>query len=115
MSHPATIAEPAQIRSALRLYQVMAVVAGVALFVLLAEMVLKYGLGQRNFFTENWSYIHGFLYMAYAATIANLGLKLSWGLKRIVLHLLTGFVPLLPFFAERRVTAQTEVLLTRTA
>ncbi len=112
MSQP-TLAPPQQVRSALRLYQVMAVVAGVALFILVAEMVMKYGLGQRNFFTENWGYIHGFLYMAYAAAIANLGLKLSWGLKRIVLHLLTGFVPLLPFFAERRVTAETQALLAR--
>jgi hypothetical protein len=49
----------------------------------------------------------------YAGAIANLGLKSGWGLKRIVLNLLTGFVPILPFVAERRVTASTEALLSR--
>lgn len=107
------LAAPASIRKALTLYRVMAIIAGIALFILIVEMVMKYGMGQKNFLTDNWSYIHGFIYMAYAASIANLGLKLSWGLKRIVLHLLTGFVPLLPFFAERRVTLETEGILAR--
>ena len=37
----------------------------------------------------------------------------AWGLKRIVLNLLTGFVPILPFVAEQRVTRSTEALLSR--
>ena len=48
-----------------------------------------------------------------AASIANLGLKSAWSLKRIVLNLLTGFVPILPFVAEARVTRSTEALLSR--
>lgn len=112
-TYPTNLADPVQVRTALRLYRVMAIVAGIALFILLAEMVMKYGLHQKNFFTDNWSYIHGFIYMAYAASIANLGLKMVWGLKRIVLHLLTGFVPFLPFFAEHRVTIETEAILAR--
>jgi integral membrane protein len=112
LSNTTNLAHPVQIRKALTLYRVMAIVAGIALFILIVEMVMKYGMGQKNFLTDNWSYIHGFIYMAYAATIANLGLKLAWSLKRIVLHLLTGFVPLLPFFAEHRVTVETEALLT---
>jgi integral membrane protein len=113
VSYPTDLAQPVQIRKALSLYRVMAIVAGIALFILIVEMVMKYGMGQQNFLTHNWSYIHGFIYMAYAASIANLGLKLAWSLKRIVLHLLTGFVPLLPFVAERRVTAETEGILAR--
>ncbi|MGB8382594.1 MAG: DUF3817 domain-containing protein [Dermatophilaceae bacterium] len=112
-TYPTNLADPVQVRSALRLYRVMAIVAGIALFILIAEMIMKYGLHQKNFFTDNWSYIHGFIYMAYAASIANLGLKMAWGLKRIVLHLLTGFVPLLPFFAEHRITIETEAILAR--
>ncbi|MBK8470159.1 MAG: DUF3817 domain-containing protein [Actinomycetales bacterium] len=111
--YPTTLATPVQIRKALGLYRVMAIVAGLALFILVVEMVMKYGMAQENWFTKNWSYIHGFVYMAYAATIANLGLKLAWGLKRIVLHLLSGFVPLAPFFAERKVTGETERILAR--
>jgi integral membrane protein len=110
-TYPANLADPAQVRTALRLYRVMAIIAGIALFVLLAEMVMKYALHQKNFFTDNWSYIHGFIYMAYAASIANIGLKMAWGIKRIVLHLLTGFVPFLPWFAEHRVTVETEAIL----
>jgi integral membrane protein len=111
--YPTTLAKPLAIRSALRLYRIMAIVAGLALFILIAEMVMKYGLKQANFLTQNWSYIHGFIYMAYAGSIANLGLKAGWPLIRIVKNLLTGFVPLLPFIAERRVSADTEALLSR--
>lgn len=111
--YPTNLAKPLQIRRALGIYRVLAIVAGIALFILVVEMVMKYGMHQENWFTRNWSYIHGFIYMAYAAAIANLGLKSAWGVKRIVLHLLSGFVPLVPFFAERRVTAETNAVLAR--
>ncbi len=108
---PPTMAQPAQIRQALRLYRVMAIVAGIALFILVVEMVMKYVLDQENWLTNYWSAIHGVIYMGYAATIANLGFKLAWGVKRIVLHLLTGFVPVLPFIAEVRVTREVKSIL----
>ena len=38
-------------------------------------------------------------------SIANLGFKVGWGLPRMVLTMLSGFVPVLPFVVERRVTA----------
>ena len=100
--------DAAAVRKALGLYKVLAVVAGIALFVLILEMVLKYGMHQNNFLTQNWSYIHGFIYMAYAASIANLGFKAQWPMMRIIANLLTGFVPFLPFIAERRVSADVE-------
>lgn len=78
-----TLAKPLQIRKALGIYRVLAIVAGIALFILVVEMVMKYGMHQENWFTKNWSYIHGFIYMAYAASIANLGLKLAWPMLRI--------------------------------
>ncbi len=111
--YPTNLAKPLQLRKALGIYRVMAIVAGIALFILVVEMIMKYGMSQKNFFTDNWSYIHGFIYMGDAASIANLGLKSAWGVKRIVLHLLSGFVPLVPFFAERRVTAETNAMLAR--
>ena len=76
-------------------------------------MIMKYGFDQKNFFTDNWSYIHGFLYMAYAASVANLGLKTGWDLKRIVLNLLAGFVPVLPWVQERKNTAEVNAMLQR--
>ena len=112
-TYPTNLAKPHQIRTALGIYRVMAVIAGVALVVLVTEMVMKYGFKQHNFLTENWSYIHGFLYMGYAASVANLGLKAAWGLKRIVLNLLAGFVPVVPWVAEHRNTIDTNALLQR--
>lgn len=105
------LATPDQLRSALRVYRVLAVVAGIALFILILEMILKYGLDQTNFLTEYWSPIHGLIYFAYACSIVNLGFKSRWPLTRIVLNLLSGFVPFVPFVAERRVTRSTEALI----
>ncbi|HOF37987.1 MAG TPA: DUF3817 domain-containing protein, partial [Dermatophilaceae bacterium] len=68
--YPTNLAKPLQIRRALGIYRVLAIVAGIALFILVVEMVMKYGMHQENWFTKNWSYIHGFIYMAYAASIA---------------------------------------------
>ena len=112
-TYPTNLAKPRQIRTALKVYRVMAIIAGIALFILIAEMVMKYGFKQDNFLTQNWSYIHGFIYMGYAASVANLGLKLAWPFKRIVLNLLAGFVPVLPWVAEHRNTQQVEALLQR--
>jgi len=112
-TYPTTLAKPAQIRSALRFYRVMAVIAGIALFVLLAAMFVKYGPPQNASFSAVWSPIHGLIYLVYAVAIANLGFKSGWGIGRIVLNLLTGFVPILPFVAEQRVTRSTEALLSR--
>jgi integral membrane protein len=111
--YPTTMAKPKQIRSALTIYRVMAIIAGIALFILATEMVMKYGFHQKNFLTENWSYIHGFLYMGFAASVANLGLKVAWPLRRIVLNLLSGFVPFLPWVAEHRNTKEIEAMLQR--
>lgn len=112
-TYPTNLAKPKQIRTALTIYRVMAVVAGIALFILIAEMIMKYGFEQENFLTENWSYIHGFIYMAFAASVANLGVKVAWGLKRIVLNLLAGFVPVLPWIAEHRNTKEISAMLQR--
>jgi integral membrane protein len=112
-TYPQTLAKPAQIRSALSAYRVLATVAGIALFVLLLEMVMKYGFEQTNVLTQYWSPIHGIIYFAYAVSVANLGLKAAWGPVRIVKNLLAGFVPVVPWIAERRNTAETRALLSR--
>lgn len=112
-TYPTNLAKPKQIRTALKLYRVMAVIAGIALFVLIAEMIMKYVFEQENFLTENWSYIHGFIYMAFAASVANLGVKVAWSLQRIVLNLLAGFVPIVPWIAEHRNTREVNAMLQR--
>jgi integral membrane protein len=112
-TYPQALAKPKQIRSALSLYRVLAIVAGIALFVLILEMVMKYAFEQTNLLTQYWSPVHGVIYMAYAASVANLGLKSAWGPVRIVKNLLAGFVPVVPWIAEVRNTAATEALLAR--
>ena len=51
--------------------------------------------------------------MVYAASVANLGVKSAWSLKRIVLNLLAGFVPIVPWIAERRNTRRSTRCLHR--
>ena len=112
-TYPQSIAKPRQIRSALSFYRVMAITAGIALVILIIEMVMKYLLKQTNLLTEYWSPVHGLIYMGYAASVANLGVKCAWGAKRIVLNLLAGFVPVVPWVAERRNHAEVEAMLQR--
>ena len=112
-TYPQALAKPNQIRSALAIYRVLAIVAGIALFILVVEMVMKYAFSQDNVLTRYWSPVHGVIYMAYAASVANLGIKAAWGMGRIVKNLLAGFVPVVPWIAERRNTVETEALLSR--
>lgn len=112
-TYPTNLARPEQIRSALAIYRVLAIVAGIALFVLILEMVMKYGFHQDNVLTKYWSPIHGLIYMAYAASVANLGIKAGWGMKRIVLNLLAGFVPVVPWVAEARNAREVNAMLAR--
>ncbi|MEP6798697.1 MAG: DUF3817 domain-containing protein [Lapillicoccus sp.] len=111
-TYPIGLAKPAQIRSALKIYRVMAIVAGIALFVLVAIIVINGGFGKGGA-SAVWSPIHGFIYMGYVASILNLGFKSKWSLVRILLNMLSGFVPIVPFIAERRVTRDTEAMLSR--
>ncbi|MDQ2796985.1 MAG: DUF3817 domain-containing protein [Actinomycetota bacterium] len=103
---------PDRVRSALRFYQVMAIVAGIALFILIAIIIVNRGFGKGGA-SAVWSPIHGFIYIGYVASIANLGFVSRWPLIRMVGNMLTGFVPVLPFIAERRVTRSTRELLAR--
>jgi integral membrane protein len=112
-TYPSKLARPEQIRSALAFYRVLAIVAGIALFVLITEMVMKYVFDQHNLLTQYWSPIHGLIYMVYAASVANLGIKADWGMMRIVRNLLAGFVPVVPWIAEQRNSREVNAMLSR--
>ena len=60
------------------------------------------GTGQWTAIT--WQ-IHGFLYMAYVVVTFNLSRLANWDLKRTVLFLIAGTVPMASFFADRRARA----------
>jgi integral membrane protein len=82
-------------------FRAMAFVVGIALFVLLLAMLLKYGF-EREQFSETWSPIHGFLYIVYLVTVADLSRRVGWSLLRTVGVMLAGTVPVLSFVVERR-------------
>lgn len=86
-------------------FRVMAVVVGVALFVLLVSLVAKYGYGRERF-AEVYSPIHGYLYIGYLAAVADLARRDGWSLLRTVGVMLAGTVPVLSFVVERRTTRE---------
>ena len=88
---------------ALRRFRVMAVVVGIALFVLLVALVAKYGY-DRERFAEVYSPIHGYLYIGYLVTVGDLARRAGWSLLRTVGVMLAGTVPVLSFVVERRTT-----------
>ena len=104
------IKDPAATAKALRFFTVMAILSGLALFVLIGIIVANGGFGKGGA-SEVWSPIHGLIYFVYVVSIANLGFKVGWSLPKMVLIMLTGFVPLLPFWAERRFARETEARL----
>lgn len=105
---PGVTASPESIRTALTLFRVTAIVAGLALFVLIAEMVLKYGFD--NPVLTWWSPVHGLIFFAFVIATANLGFKVGWSLGRMVLIMLLACLPLVAFVEERRAVREVEPL-----
>jgi integral membrane protein len=99
------IKDPAAAAKALTFFKVMAAVAGTAVLILAVVMVIRYGFGNPGP-SKAWSPIHGWLYMVYAASVINLGFKTRWSLGRMVLTMLAGALPVVPWLLERRVAAE---------
>jgi len=97
-------------RKALGFFKIMAITAGCALFVLVVIIVINGGFGKGGASTV-WAPIHGFIYFVFVLSIANLGFKVGWSLPRMIRIMLSGFVPLLPFFVERKVAREVEAQL----
>lgn len=106
---PVVIDDPQRVRSALKFFRITAIIAGLALVVLVVEMVLKYGMD--NDVLSWWSPVHGLLFMGFAAATYNLGTKMRWPMGRMVGYLLTAFVPFLSFWLEHKVTREVEAQL----
>ncbi|MDH6460047.1 DUF3817 domain-containing protein [Micromonospora purpureochromogenes] len=89
---------------ALTRYRVIAWIVGVALAVLvLIGMPLKYAFDEPIVVAVVGT-AHGWLYMLYLAATFDLGRRVNWPLKRMLLVMLAGTVPFVSFVAERRVT-----------
>ena len=110
VSHPApqtsAIRDVASTRTALTIFKVAAVIAGLAMFVLITEMILKYGFD--NAVLSWWSPVHGFLFMGFIAATVNLGFKVGWSLGRMIGIVLLSCIPFVAFVIERRTVAEVE-------
>jgi integral membrane protein len=123
-----------RIRSGLKFYQVCAIITGVLLLSLCAEMILKYTpihleleLGGAHGFLAfvpagtvtavNLStgilIVHGWFYVVYLFSGFQLWSRMRWQLPRLVLIALGGVIPLLSFFLETRIAHEVKAYLAR--
>ncbi|SEJ17824.1 DUF3817 domain-containing protein [Demequina mangrovi] len=100
-----------KIPGALARYRVMAFVTGALLIVVFLGLLrylpglesLKETLDPTMFVIAQ---VHGFVYMVYLVTVLQLWLLMRWDIPRVIYMAAGGIVPLLSFFAERRVHAE---------
>ncbi|MFT4210492.1 MAG: DUF3817 domain-containing protein [Microbacterium sp.] len=135
MPQPKLATFPA-IRTALRFYQVCSIITGSMLLLLVAEMIVKYGLGYELFaggsggalwfakMTElgessgdgvNVSTLiliaHGWFYVVYLFSCFRVWSLMRWAFGRFLLLALGGVIPLLSFFLEGFVARQVRTYL----
>ncbi|PWJ26176.1 integral membrane protein [Branchiibius hedensis] len=89
-------------RTALTFFRVMAVIVGIGLLILVAEVILHRGF--QNNSLDWWPQPHGILFIIYVAATANLGFKMRWDIPKMVGVILAGVVPFLSFYVEHRVS-----------
>lgn len=96
------------IRGAWLRYRVMAYVVGVLLVILtLVGVPLKY-LGDNDLVVRLTGIPHGWLYMVLLITAFDLGRRVQWSWKRLLLIMAAGTVPFLSFVAERSASHDVE-------
>jgi len=109
-----SVRRPRKLAGALLRYRVMALVTGGFLLLLCVELVLKYGVNDREPVLGAWiALVHGWIYVVYLVTVVDLWSSLRWRLGRLLALVAAGVVPLLSFFAERRTTAEVRELMVR--
>ena len=92
--------------AALLRYRVVAYVVGCVLMVLVFVAVPLHYLAHEGGLSRVVSPIHGALYIVYCVVTLLLAQKMAWSLKRTVLIMLAGTIPVMTFYAERKVTAE---------
>lgn len=103
-----------KLTAALTRYRVMAFVTGGMLLLLCVEMLLKYVFNNGESVIGSWiAIIHGWIYVVYLITVVDLWSSLRWGFGRLLALILSGVVPLLSFWAERRTTVDVRELIAR--
>ena len=87
-------------------YRVMAFVVGVGLVLLVfVGMPLQFAAHQK-IVVEVVGTLHGYLYLLYLVTAADLARRAHWRIGRILAVVAAGFVPFLAFVVEHRVYRQ---------
>lgn len=103
-------------RNALRFYRIMAIITGIMLLVLTAEMIIKYliwGLIMGGNPSEALVFgsfnaaaavaiAHGWCYVAYLITTFWLNSQMKWGLKNLIIMALAGVIPVMSFIVEAK-------------
>jgi len=90
-------------------YRVMALIVGTALLVLTAIVILQHPLGMSAAMRTPEMIVaplHGYLYLLYLVTAADLARRAHWRIGRILAVVAAGFVPFLAFVVEHRVYRQ---------
>jgi integral membrane protein len=87
-------------------YRVMAFVVGTALICLTVVIIFQAFGDHPKLAEEIVAPIHGYLYLVYLVTAADLARRAHWKLGRILTVVAAGFVPTLAFFVEHRVYQQ---------
>jgi integral membrane protein len=99
------------VRAALNRYRVMAYVVGTMLIILVFIAIpLQYG-ASRPAMAQVVAPLHGYLYIIYLVSGADLARRAHWRLGRILTVVCAGFVPFLAFFIERRINRQMQAEL----
>lgn len=98
-------------RGALLRFRVLAYVVGVLLVLLVCVGVpLRYLAGIPEV-SRTVSPVHGLMFVVYLVALLDLGRRMQWPLRRLLLLALAGVVPFLSFFAERGVTREVQARL----
>ncbi len=90
---------------ALQRYRVLAWIVGTLLLLLTLGVVLRYGFDQPRL-SRTVSPVHGLFFIVYLVAMVDLGRRVGWPVRRMLLLALAGVVPLLSFVAERGVTRE---------
>lgn len=89
-----------KVRAALIRYRVMAYTVGVLLILLtLVAVPLKY-FGNDDRWVTYFGVPHGWLYMVLIITAIDLGRRVKWSIRNVILIALAGTIPFLSFVAE---------------
>jgi integral membrane protein len=96
-----------RVRGALTRYSVMAYITGVMLLLLTVEVILNWVVFPlTDTDTPGWFWfvgtIHGWVFLVYAITCLDLGVKARWAPVKWVTTILAGVIPALSFFLEKR-------------